>query len=324
MQYLQDKKVLVTGASGFVGHAVIALLKERCCRDILTPSINDYNLCVERDVANLFASAKPDTVIHLAGRVGGIAANKARPAQFFYDNIMMGTLVMEYARRSGVHKVVALAAGCGYPQELPAPFSEQVFWSGLPDMNSVGYSMAKKMLIIQSWTYRQQYGFNSVILLPANLYGPYDNFGLETSHVVPALVRKFVEATLNNEPEVVVWGTGNASREFLYVGDAAQVIVDVAERIDESGPFNLGTGVETTVKDLVVMLTEATGYTGRVVWDASRPDGQRRRYYDMRLLKSVLGYVPNTQIADGIAQTVDWYKEHRAEIIARDDDEMRA
>jgi GDP-L-fucose synthase len=226
------------------------------------PSRYDYNLTVEREVDLMFKHLRPEVVIHLAGKVGGIAANKSEPGTFFYDNIMMGTLVMDYARRYDVKKTVALAAGCGYPLNLNVPYTENDFWNGLPQEESMGYSMGKKMLIVQSWTYRAQYGFDSSILLPANLYGPNDNFDLEKSHVVPALIRKFLDAKQNNLPSVEVWGTGNATREFLYVEDTAQAILDVAEKFNHSGPLNLGTGTETSVKELVETIVDLVQYEG--------------------------------------------------------------
>jgi len=220
---------------------------------------------------------------------------------------MILTLVMEYARRNGVSKIVILGAGCGYPNNLQVPFRETQFWDGFPDMDCYGYSMSKKMSIVQSWAYRAQYGFNSVILLPANLYGPYDNFDLDTSHVVPALIHKFVEAKINNMPKVMVWGSGKATREFLYVDDVAQVIVDIVERVDESGPFNLGTGVETSINALANTIKEIVGYRGEIVWDHSKPDGQLRRCYDVNLLQQKLGYIPSTLLIDGLHKTIMWY-----------------
>jgi len=220
---------------------------------------------------------------------------------------MMGTLVMHHAWKNSAQKVVALAAGCGYPKYLQPPYKESDFWSALPDENSIGYSMAKKNLIIQSWTYREQYGFNSVVLLPANLYGPYDNFNLETSHVVPALVRKFLEAKERRDNEVVVWGTGVASREFLYSEDTALAIIAMAEKVNETGPFNLGTGTETTIKELVETIARLTEFEGEIVWDTSKPDGQPRRFYDMSKFKEAVGYVPDTTIEEGIKKTIEWY-----------------
>ena len=315
MNFWKDKKVLVTGGDGFVGTNLLMELQDKKCKEIMAPTIEEYDLRDERDVSKLFNNVKPNVVIHLAGKVGGIGANKAEPADFFYDNLMMGTLVLEYARKNDVVKTVALAAGCGYPKYLDVPYKEEEFWNGLPDENSIGYSMAKKMLIIQSWTYREQWGMNSVILLPANLYGPHDNFNLTTSHVVPALIRKFVEATINGKDQVIVWGSGNASREFLYVKDTVSVILDAVEKINESGPFNLGTGIETSVKELVNMIQKATGFKGKIIWDNSKPDGQPRRYYDMTKLKNELGYVPNTSLEKGIIETVEWYIKNREDMI---------
>ena len=271
MSFWKDKKILVTGGHGFVGHAVLKELKKLGCKQIIAPKKNECDLTIESNVKGLFSSTKPEIVIHLAGKVGGIMANKNAPGEFFYKNIMMGTLVLDNAMKNGVQKLVGLAAGCGYPKHLEVPFKESEFWKELPDENSIGYSMAKKMLIIQSWTYREQYGFNSTILLPANLYGPFDNFHLENSHVVPALIRKFVEAKNDNKSQVTVWGSGKASREFLYVDDTAKAITKVAEFYNESGPLNLGTGTGTTIKELANIISNLTGFDGKIVWDISRP-----------------------------------------------------
>ena len=311
MSFWEGKKVLVTGAHGFVGKNLMSLLQtmqQSVDFEILAPTRVHVDLTNEKQVAEYFWKHKPNIVLHLAGKVGGIGANKAKPADFFYQNIMMGTLVMHYAHVNGAEKVVALAAGCGYPKMLPVPYAEEDFWKDLPDENSIGYSMAKKNLIIQSWTYREQYGFNSVILLPANLYGPHDNFDLETSHVVPALIRKFIEAKERGDKEVVVWGTGVASREFLYSLDTAQAIIDMTEKVNETGPFNLGTGVETTIKELVETISELTGFDGDIVWDTSKPDGQPRRFYDMRRFREAVGYIPDTSLKDGLQQTIEWFK----------------
>ena len=308
--YWKDKRVLVTGAHGFVGQNLVKLLKEKEC-NILAPTSKELDLTDEQQVKKYFFFYKPHIVLHLAGKVGGIGANKVAQGEFFYKNLMMGTLVLEYARQSKCEKVVALAAGCGYPKHLQVPYSEADFWKDLPDENSIGYSMAKKNLIIQSWTYREQYGLNSVILLPANLYGPHDNFDLETSHVVPALIRKFIEAKENNKKLVEVWGTGTASREFLYSVDTAQAILDMAEKVNESGPFNLGTGTETSIKELVDTIKELTGFKGEVVWDSTKPDGQPRRFYDMSKFEDALGYVHSTSLKKGLSSTINWYKNNR-------------
>lgn len=310
--FWKDKRVLVTGAHGFVGHHVRKELDKRGAYKVFSPTRHHCDLTKESQVDQYFKNNGPfDVVLHIAGLVGGIAANKARPGDFFYQNLMMGTLIMEYARKNNVKKTVVLAAGCGYPTGLEVPYSEDDFWSGLPDMNSYGYSMAKKMLIIQSWSYREQFGFDSTVLLPANLYGPYDNFDLEASHVVPALVRKFAEAVERDDPQVVVWGSGNASREFLFAEDTARAIVDAAELNVGSGPFNLGTGVGTTIKELVETLKEISGFAGDIVWDSSRPDGQKERYYDMTKFKEAFGWVPSTPLKAGLQETYDWYKNQK-------------
>lgn len=279
-------------------------------KEIILPPREAVDLTDQHATDDLLERHKPDVVLHCAGKVGGIAANKAAPGDFFYQNLMMGTNIIEAARKYGVKKTVVLAAGCGYP-DVKAPFKESDFWNGLPDDNSIGYSMAKKMLIIQSWAYRRQYGMDSTVLLPANLYGPHDNFDLESSHVVPALIRKFVEAEQENKPTVEIWGTGRASREFLYVEDTAQAILDVAEKCKVSGPLNLGTGIETTILGLVGLIKELTGYQGKVIWDANRPDGQARRFYDMSEFKKHVGYIPSTPLKEGLEKTIKWYKKNQ-------------
>ena len=281
---LKGKKILITGGRGFVGTNLIQELEKKGLT-YYAPTKEEYDLRKEKDVKKLFSTYQPNIVLHLAGKVGGIGANKAKPGDFFYDNIMMGTLVMEYARQSNVEKVVALAAGCGYPKYIPTPFSEEDFWKDLPDENST-------------------------VLLPANLYGPHDNFNLETSHVVPALIKKFINAKKNNLPNVEVWGSGKASREFLYVKDTVKAIID-AIHCDESGPFNLGTGKETTVKELVETISNLVEFKGKIVWDSSRPDGQPKRFYDMNKFKETFGYVPNTTLIEGLKETIEWYEKNK-------------
>jgi len=308
---LENKKVLVTGASGFVGQNLVNALKARGCKDILTPSHRECDFSKESEVASFFEKNKPEVVLHIAGKVGGIWANKNYPAEFFYQNAMMSVLITHYSWLNGVEKLVSLAAGCGYPKNLPVPYTEKDFWNGFPDENSYAYSLAKKNLIIQSWAYREQYGFDSTVLLPANLYGAYDNFNLESSHVVPALIRKFVEAKESNSSEIEVWGDGSASREFLYVDDTVEAIIKMAESCNESGPFNLGTGAETTIKELIETISNAVGYKGEIVWDTSKPNGQPRRYYDMSEFKRAVGYVPSTPLKVGIDKTVEWFINNR-------------
>jgi GDP-L-fucose synthase len=306
---LQGKKILVTGGRGFVGSNLIKELKKRNLT-FYSPTKEEYDLRKEEDVKKLFGTYQPNIVLHVAGKVGGIGANKAKPGDFFYDNIMMGTLVTHYSYLYKVDKLVSLAAGCGYPKYLPVPYTEEDFWKDLPDENSIGYSMAKKNLIIQSWTYRDQFNFNSTVLLPANLYGPQDNFNLETSHVVPALIRKFIEAKKNNLDEVVVWGDGSASREFLYVDDTVNAIID-AIHINESGPFNLGTGQETSIKELVETISTLIEFEGKIIWDDSKPNGQPRRFYNMSKFREAFGYVPNTSLVEGLKKTIEWYESNK-------------
>lgn len=308
---MNNKKILITGAHGFVGQNLVAYINKLYPKTtLLTPTREECNLICEKSIKEYFFKHSPELVLHLAGKVGGIYANKTLPADFFYQNIMMGTLVMEYSYRCGVKKLVALAAGCGYPKDNSVPFTEESFWHGLPDLNTRAYSMAKKNLIIQSWAYREQYGFNSSILLPANLYGPHDNFDLTMSHVVPALIRKFIEAR-ESKTDVVVWGTGAATREFLYVEDMVRSIVDTTLTFDESGPLNVGTGVETSIKELVEVISRVTQFEGQIKWDDTKPDGQPRRFYDMSKFEKSIGYIPDTSLESGIVKTVNWYENNR-------------
>ena len=310
VEQFKEKKILVTGASGFVGKNLVEELQRKGFTNLLTPTSTEVDLTRENDVKGYFELHKPEVVLHIAGLVGGIAANKARPAEFFYKNAMMSVLINHYSYVNGVEKLVSLAAGCGYPKEIPVPFSEDDFWNGLPDMNSYGYSLAKKNLIVQGWAYKQQYGFNTTVLIPANLYGPYDNFHLENSHVIPALIRKFIAAKESNSPTVEVWGTGIATREFLYVGDTVKAIIDAMD-CNETGPFNLGTGVETSIKELNETIAKLVGYEGEIVWDTTRPDGQPKRFYDMSKFKETFGYVPNTTLEDGLKETIEWYSNNK-------------
>lgn len=302
----KNKKILITGASGFVGKNLIEKLHELKFSNLLTPSSSELDMSSEESVKKYFIKNKPQIVLHIAGLVGGIAANKARPGDFFYKNAMMSVLITHYSYINNVEKLVSLAAGCGYPKHIPVPFSENDFWNGLPDMNSYGYSLAKKNLIIGGWAYREQYKFDTTVLLPANLYGPYDNFNLENSHVIPALIRKFLAAKESNSPTVEVWGTGIATREFLYVGDTVNAIID-AMACKETGPFNLGTGVETSIRELNETISDLINYKGKIIWDPSRPDGQPKRFYDMSKFKEAFGYVPSTSLKEGLQKTIDWY-----------------
>lgn len=304
--FWKNKSVLITGAHGFVGNNLVNFLFDSGA-SLLTPNKQELDLVDQQATRsyfknNYFKNNNIDVVIHLAGMVGGIWANKNALGDFFYQNAMMGINALHYSYEFGVKKFVGLAAGCGYP-DTKIPYSEDNFWNGLPDMNSYGYSMAKKNLIIQSWAYRDQYGFDSTILLPANLYGPYDNFDLESSHVVPALVRKFVESN----DKVSVWGSGKASREFIYVEDVCRAISDCCTKQNLRGPYNLGTGKETSIRELVETITDITRFKGVVEWDSSKPDGQERRYYDMSNFKKDVGYIPSTSLRKGLETTIEWY-----------------
>ena len=305
--FWRNKKVLITGAHGFIGRNLVGFMDEFECA-LFTPTKAELDLICQRVSLDYFEEHDIDVVIHLAGIVGGIAANNTRLGEFFYQNAMIGVNALHYSYVSGVKKFVGLAAGCGYP-DVAIPFKESDFWNGFPDSNSYGYSMAKKNLIIQSWAYRDQYGFDSTVLIPANLYGPHDNFDLETSHVVPALVRKFIDAG----DEVLIWGSGKASREFIYVKDVCKAIVDCCEIKDLRGPYNLGTGVETSIRDLIETIAALTGYRGKITWDSSRPDGQMRRYFDMSKFRNDIGYVPSISLKQGLKKTIDWYVKQQRE-----------
>jgi GDP-L-fucose synthase len=302
--FWKNKTVLITGGHGFVGKNLVDFLHGNGSK-LLIPTKQELDLVNPQSTSRYFDENEVDIVIHLAGLVGGIWANKNALGDFFYQNAMMGINALHYSHKAGVEKFVGLAAGCGYP-DTKIPYSEENFWDGLPDMNSYGYSMAKKNLIIQSWAYRDQYGFDSTILLPANLYGPHDNFDLESSHVVPALVRKFIES----EGEVSVWGSGKASREFIYVEDVCEAICKCCEAPNLRGPYNLGTGKETAVSELVETIREIIDFKGKIKWDHSKPDGQLRRYYDMSNFEKDIGYLPSTTIKDGLTKTINWYKNH--------------
>jgi len=285
---LKDKKVIVTGGVGFLGNYVVKKLKEKNCKEIFVPIIDEYDLRDINAIKRMYHNAKADIVIHLAAVVGGIGANKENPAIFFYDNLIMGTQLMEQARLNNIEKFVAIGTICAYPKFTPVPFKEKDLWNGYPEETNAPYGLAKKMLLVQSQAYRKQYNFNSIFLLPVNLYGPGDNFNPKSSHVIPALIKKFYEAKLNNSSKIVVWGTGKASREFLYVEDCAEAIVLATEKYDKPDPVNIGAGFEITIKDLAKKIKDIIGFEGKIIWDTTKPDGQPRRcLMSLKLKKSL-------------------------------------
>lgn len=309
--FWQNRRVCVTGGAGFLGSFVLEKLKERGAGEIFVPHFEKYNLVDPVDVERVLDDARPDVVIHLAAHVGGIGANRLHPAEFFYDNLMMGVQLMHQAWKRGVEKFVAIGTVCAYPKFTPVPFREDDLWNGYPEETNAPYGLAKKMLLVQSQAYRQQYGFNSIFLLPVNLYGPRDNFDLESSHVIPALIRKCVEAQESGQETIEVWGDGSPTREFLYVEDAAEAIVMAAENYNGSDPVNLGSGNEISIKDLANLIKKTTGYEGQLVWDASKPNGQPRRGLDTSRAEAYFGFKARTSFEVGLQKTVSWYRAQR-------------
>jgi GDP-L-fucose synthase len=311
IEFWRNQRVCVTGGAGFLGSFLVEKLKERGARNIFVPLIEDYDLREIGPIRRMLNDSDPNIVIHLAANVGGIGANRARPAEFFYDNLMMGVQLMHESWKRGVVKFVAIGTVCAYPKFTPVPFKEDNLWDGYPEETNAPYGLAKKMLLVQAQAYRQQYGFNAIFLLPANLYGPRDNFDLETSHVIPALIRKCLEAKERGEDQIVVWGTGEPTREFLYVEDAAEGILLAAERYNGAEPVNLGTGEEISIKSLVQVITHLTGFEGEIVWDKTRPNGQPRRTVDATLAYEGFGFKASTTLADGLRQTIIGHTEQR-------------
>ena len=307
MGFWADKSVLVTGGSGFLGHVVVQKLRDQNCRRISVPRSQEFDLCEKDDVVRLFDETRPQIVIHLAAVVGGIGANRLHPGRFFHDNAMMGIQMIEGARRHGVEKFVCIGTVCSYPKFTPVPFKEENIWNGYPEETNAPYGLAKKMLLVQLDAYRQEYGLNGIYLIPVNLYGPRDNFDLESSHVIPALIRKCAEAQRAGAPELVAWGTGAATREFLYVDDAAEAIVLAAEKYDRTEPMNLGSGQEVSVHDLVSTIAALMNYKGEIVWDNSKPDGQPRRSLDTSRAYDTIGWRARVSLQQGLRQTIDWY-----------------
>ena len=306
--FLQGKRIAVTGGGGFLGRVVVDKLRERGCSDIFVVRKRDYDLVKGADVERLYADARPEVVIHLAAVVGGIGANRENPGLYFYENIMMGVQLIEAARLGGVEKFIQVGTICAYPKFTPVPFKEDDLWNGYPEETNAPYGVAKKALLVQCQAYRDQYGFNGIYLLPVNLYGPADNFNPNTSHVIPALIKKFVDAQARGAAEVEVWGTGAATREFLYVDDAAEGIVLAAERYGGRDPVNLGSGMEISIKDLAELIKEETGYQGRLVWDTSKPDGQPRRALDVTRAEELFGFRARVDFREGLRRTIKWYR----------------
>ncbi len=314
--FWQGRRVVVTGGAGFLGSFVVERLQGAGAL-VSVPRSRDYDLVDRSACARLLADARPDMVIHLAARVGGIGANRDNPGRFLFENLMMGTQLIEECRLARIPKVVAAGTICAYPKFAPIPFREDDLWNGYPEETNAPYGLAKKMMLAQSQAYREQYGMNSIVLFPVNLYGPRDNFDLHTSHVIPAMIRKFVSARQRGEGEVTLWGDGSPTREFLYVEDAAQGILLAAEKYDSSDPVNLGSGQEIAIRDLASFVADAAGFTGRFIWDTSKPNGQPRRSLDVSRAKARFGFTAGTPFALGIATTVKYYESHQREIDTR-------
>jgi len=305
---IRQKRIVVTGGAGFLGACVVNKLRERGWSNIFVPRSRDYNLVELRQVKKLYADAQPHIVIHLAAVVGGIGANRENPGRFFYENLMMGVQLIEEGRLYGIEKLVCIGTICAYPKYAPVPFRESSLWDGYPEETNAPYGIAKKSLLVQLQAYRQQYGFNGIYLLPVNLYGPRDNFDPRFSHVIPALVKKCCDAIKAGEREIEIWGTGTATREFLYVEDCADGIALATEKYDGSEPVNLGAGFEISIKDLVKKIVALTGYQGGIVWDSTKPDGQPRRMLDTSSAERYFGFTAKTSFDEGLKKTIDWYR----------------
>ena len=310
MASLASKRVVVTGGSGFLGRHVAAALGTRGCT-VLVPRKAQYDLTRDTDVQRMYADLQPHIVLHLAAVVGGIGANRDSPGRFFFENVMLGALTMEQARLSGVEKFVGIGTICAYPKLAPVPFLERDLWNGYPEETNAPYGIAKKMLLVQGQAYRQQYGFNAIHLLPVNLYGPHDNFDPKSSHVIPALIRKCLEAAEAGASEVVIWGSGTATREFLFVEDCAEAIVLATERYDGAEPVNIGAGFEIGIRELAELIADLTGFTGKLTFDRTKPDGQPRRMLDVTRAEQQFGFKATTDFRAGLRRTIDWYRAHR-------------
>jgi len=308
MGFWTNRRVLVTGGSGFLGRRVVAKLETKSPARVFVPRRQDYDLTEVENVRRVYEDARPEIVIHLAGNVGGIGANRDNPGSFFYNNLLMGAQMMEYGRRHEIFKFVAIGTICAYPKFTPVPFREEDLWNGYPEETNAPYGLAKKMLLVQAQAYRQQYGFNAIYLLPVNLYGPGDNFDPGTSHVIPALIKKCLDAADSGASQVVLWGTGKPTREFLYVDDAAEAVLLAAERYNGADPINVGYGSEISVRDLALLIASLTGFSGSIVWDTTQPDGQPQRSLDVTKAERLFGFRAQVSFQDGLRRTIDWYK----------------
>jgi GDP-L-fucose synthase len=309
MNWFADKRIMVTGGNGFLGKFVVRKLAESGCRNIFVPTIDKYNLLNMDAVKRAFQDSQPDVVIHLAAKVGGIGITREKPAESFYENIMMGLQTMEQARLAGVKKFVALGSVCAYPKNIPIPAKEEYLWDGYPEETNAPYGLAKKMLLVQAQAYRKQYGFNAIYLLPVNLYGPGDNFNPQSSHVIPVLIKKCFDAMGNGDQSIIVWGSGKPTREFLYVEDAAEAVVLATEKYNKPDPVNIGSGFEISIQELATLIARLTGFKGQLTWDASKPDGQLRRRFDSTRAEREFGFKVKTGFEDGLQKTIEWYKE---------------
>jgi len=311
--FWKSRRVAVTGGSGFLGASVVRKLGERGAAEVFVPRQREYDLRTAQGIERFLEDARPDLVIHLAALAGGIGANQARPAEFFFDNLTMGTQLIHAAWQHKVAKFVALGSICAYPKFTPMPFREENLWDGYPEETNAPYGLAKKMLLVQAQAYRQQYGYNAIYVMPVNLYGPGDNFNLQSSHVIPALIRKCVEAVQRGDNQIVNWGDGSPTREFLYAPDAADGILDAAERYDGAEPVNLGSGQEISIKELTELIARLTGFEGKIVWDTSKPNGQPRRALDTRRARELFGWQAHTPFEQGLKETIEWYRTHPAQ-----------
>ena len=307
--FLNNKRITVTGGKGFLGKHILKKLADKGCANVSVADLPEYNLVRLEDIRRMYDTQKPDIVIHLAAKVGGIGFNQEKPGELFYDNIMMGVQLIHEAHLRGVEKFVALGTICAYPKFTPVPFKEDDLWNGYPEETNAPYGLAKKMMLVQSQAYRQQYGFNSIFLLPVNLYGPGDNFDPKSSHVIPALIKKCVDAIRSNENEIVIWGTGSATREFFYVEDAAEAIVKATEEYNSSDPVNIGAGFEISIRDLSNLIVELTGFKGKLTWDQTKPDGQPRRMLDTTRAQTAFNFKSQTNFREGLKKTIEWYRQ---------------